>query len=172
MMKGRSELQLTYYFPVLANTHSDEALLEMIMDGRAKPFPQELSRVMDSLYWWGNNPRVDQDWYDLVLARMGLLLEGRRAGMDKRDLIRGLISMKVQEKILDLFEDTVAGDLVFADWVDWFNGTFQHEVFQGRFNFRDIAIASFDYVNNSTAELEYAMNEMEYRMRPEQVNSD
>jgi hypothetical protein len=43
MTKGHGTAGVTEYFPVLANSYPNGVLLEMVISGRAKPFPPEMS---------------------------------------------------------------------------------------------------------------------------------
>jgi hypothetical protein len=52
MLRGQELTQVggwTEYFPVMANSLPNGVLLELISSGKAKPFPPELSKVMDSI---------------------------------------------------------------------------------------------------------------------------
>jgi hypothetical protein len=52
---------------------------------------------------------------------------------------------------------TVAYDLVWTDWIAWFNGTYRIADFDGKFSFKAIAKSSFEYVKGSIKEMSDSM---------------
>jgi hypothetical protein len=69
MLKGEGT-DTTEYFPaVLANSLPNAVLLELLSSGKAKPFPPELSEVMDSMYWWGKSKNYE--WYEEAIFYIG-----------------------------------------------------------------------------------------------------
>ena len=141
------------YFPVLANSFSNGVLLEMLRNGDARPLPLELSQVIDGLHWWGTG--LDHHWRDLVVMRVVQFANGHV--WDKREMVRIMINMRVQDIIDEVLEDSVAADLVFVDWIQWFNGTYKKEDFDGAYSFKDIAKSCFKYVEESVADMHNGM---------------
>jgi hypothetical protein len=95
MLKGDT-MGSTEYFPVLANSMSNEMLSELLLTERAKPFPPELSGIMDSMHWWGRNK--SNEWYDSVIAMLEEALDND-IEEDRKVLVRALISVQVKAEI-------------------------------------------------------------------------
>ena len=72
-------------------------------------------------------------------------------------MVMYLINIKVHDKIEEWFGDSMAFDLVYVEWIEWFNGTFKKEWFDGEFIFRDIAQSSFDYVEGTCEDMNNSM---------------
>jgi hypothetical protein len=149
LLTGRSEFGFTEYFPVLANCFSNGVLLEMIRTGVAKPLPLSLSEIMDGIFTWGN---INQHWSHLMVNRLASELEGGPE-KDKRGMVLSLINIRVYDMIEECFGETMAFDLVYVDWIQWFNGTYKKEFFDGKYCFRAIAQSSFEYVEGTIAEM-------------------
>jgi hypothetical protein len=144
----------TEYFPVLANSLSNIALLELISSGKAKPFPPELSEIMDSMYWWGKTKNYE--WYDDTIFYMGE--ECLELEYDRKELVRSLISFQVKVEIHEHFGvNSMAAELLWLDWISWFNATYQ----MAPKSFIGMARYSFEYVKWSitqvTMEIEPAL---------------
>jgi hypothetical protein len=170
MLKGQSPIGLTYYFPVFANSHPTEVLLEMISSGQAKPFPLELSLVMDNMYWWGKSQ--SHQWYDQVVDSMGELLDCNDEAVDHREVVRYLISLEVKAKILEHFDWTSAAfEVTFDQWWTNFNCVYspQHfDVTEPRNSFRQMAESSFEYLESLIEEVK---DDIDFMQAPDRVNS-
>jgi hypothetical protein len=144
MPKGRSAVTgLTEYFPTLANSYSNGVLLEMIRNGEAKPLPLELSQIMDSMRWWGR--RTSFEWHGHVVYVLSQALDNGLGGHNTRDFVRKLISLHISEMIQVWFDvHSLAYNLVFMEWINWFNNTYSIGSLDGQFCFRWVAIKSFD----------------------------
>ena len=59
--------------------------------------------------------------------------------------------------IEEYFGDSMAFDLVFVDWIQWFNATDKKEDFDGHYCFKEMAKASFKYVEDTLVALNDAM---------------
>ena len=150
MLKGQSPLGLTYYFPVFANTHPDAELLEMIATGEAKPFPPQLSHVMDNMFWWGKTHSYE--WYEEVVDSMGELLDNNSEDeeVDQREVVRHLIGFAVKSKILEHFDMmSAAFEVTFDQSHTNFNLVYPKQLFDAggpRTAFRQMAESSFEYL--------------------------
>jgi hypothetical protein len=149
ILTGRGDIGFREYFPVLSNSFSNGVLLAMIRSGEAVPLPLALSQVMDGIYNWGN---VDRHWTHLIVNRLVLLANGGPEE-DKRELVKHMINLRVHEIIQDSFGDTLFFDLIYVDWIQWFNITYSKEHFDGIFCFRTIAESSFDYIEGTIADM-------------------
>jgi hypothetical protein len=89
MTKGYGTTGVTEYFPVLANTYPNVLLLDMIISGRAKPFPPEISQMMDHMYWWGRHK--DLEWYDEAVELMAVALD-KGEEIERSELVSILIA--------------------------------------------------------------------------------
>jgi hypothetical protein len=148
MLRGRSPIGLTYYFPVFANSIPNRQLLEMISTGDAKPFPPQLSHVMDNMFWWGKTR--SHHWYEQVIDSMGFLLENHNGNIEvqQREVVRYLIAFEVKAMILEHFNMmTAAYEVTFDQWFVNFNEAYKKGDFDGnKYTFRQMAEYSFDYV--------------------------
>jgi hypothetical protein len=107
------------YFPVLANSLPNAVLLELISSERGVPLPPELSEIMDMMYWWGKKMSVQ--WYDDVVYMLGMALDND-IEEDRKVVVRAMISLQVKAEIHVYFAvDSVATELLWIDWVFWFN---------------------------------------------------
>jgi hypothetical protein len=131
------------YFPVLSNSYSNRVLLEMISSGVAKPFPPELTKIMDSMYWWGRMKNVQ--WYDEVIAMLEDALDND-SEYERKELLRALFSFQVKVEIgLHVQGDSFMADIMWIDWVLWFNLTYEDEMKHKSFHV--LALRCFDYVH-------------------------
>jgi hypothetical protein len=162
MLTGRDMFH--EHFPVLANSMPNTALLMMIRSGHAKPLPLEYSQVIDGVINWGDD--INHQWRRWVVERLAEWIEGP-AWKYNRDMVRSLISMRVQKMIEDIFGDSMTGDMLFVDWINWFDTTYNIEHFDGEFAFKDVATSSFDHVNGSIVAMNNSMN----RVHADRVNS-
>ena len=78
--------------------------------------------------------------------------------------IPGINPPKIESKFGCCVRHTLIYDIVYADWVQWFDGTYKRTDFHWHYSFRAIAHSSFQYVQESIA----AMNNSIYA---EGVNS-
>jgi hypothetical protein len=123
MTKGYSVAGVTEYFPVLANSHSNAVLLEMIQNGEAKPLPPELSEIMDQMHWWGVHRSLH--WYDEVVVMLDEAVDGE-VEMEHRELVSVLVAPLVLEEIHFHFAvDSVAEHLLILEWMKWFRRTYK-----------------------------------------------
>jgi hypothetical protein len=150
MLKGTSQLGLVYYFPVMANSIPNKELLELISTEHAKPFPPELSHVMDNMYWWGHSH--SHLWYEQVVDGMGVLLDNNdhhEIDEQQREIVRNFISYRVKQMILEHLDFmSVPFAVAFDQWSYNFNCTYRKGDFAvgGRYTFREMAEYSFEYV--------------------------
>ena len=122
MTKGYDTPGVTEYFPVLANSLSNGVLLEMIISGRAKPFPPELSQVMDQMHWWGLHHSLA--WYEEVVVTLDQALNEEE--IDRREHVSVLISPLVLEEIHVHYDvDSVAEHLLVLEWMKWYKRTYK-----------------------------------------------
>jgi hypothetical protein len=143
--------QFYEHFPVLANSFSNGVLLQMlIQNGEAKPLPLCLSQVMDGLLMWGHG---EYEWRRNVSSR--LAFEGQ--GRNNREVVLSIIDMRVHKMVEEYFGNTAAYDLVWIDWIAWFNGTYKIAYFDGKFCFKAVAKSSFEYVQGSIDEMNDSM---------------
>jgi hypothetical protein len=147
MVKGQL-LGLDDYFPIPANSLSNGVLLQMISSGSGKPFPPELTEIMDSMYWWGKS--ISYEWYQECIEVLGEALWSDED--DQQVLVRTLISIEVRALIATYFHpDSMSNQLLWSSWLVWFNTTYliAPKSFHGMANY------SFEYVNWSIAQLNY-----------------
>jgi hypothetical protein len=64
-----------------------------------------------------------------------------------------LINLRVEAMIGEYFGSTTLFDLVFMNWIYWFNGTYKKKDCDGMYSFKAIAQSSFEYVQGSINEL-------------------
>jgi hypothetical protein len=163
MLRGQQQTQVgdwTEYFPVMANSVPNGVLLELISSGKAKPFPPDLSRVMDNMYWWGK--WRNHEWYEEVIVMLAEALD-TDTEHDRKELFRAMISGQVKVEIHEYFGvNSMAAELLWLDWISWFNRTYRF----GPKSFRGMAMYSIDYVKWSIAQVNY------HAHAPVQVNSD
>jgi hypothetical protein len=140
MLKGQSPIGLTYYFPVFANSHRNEVLLGMIATGQAKPFPPELSHVMDNMFWWGKSH--SHQWYEQVIDSIGEILENNdkhEEDEQQREIVRYLISLQVKSMIQESFDllSVPLFAVVMDQWLHNFNCTYKKDdvAVGGRYTF-------------------------------------
>ena len=130
MVRGRSVFHEN--FAVLANCFSNEVLLEMIRTKQAMPLPPlGLSQVMDGMLYWRN---IDYDWHQFVVDRVFQFVHAG-AEQETMDVVRILINMRIQVMIEEYFGHTLIYDIVYADWVQWFDGTYKRTDFHGHYSF-------------------------------------
>jgi hypothetical protein len=142
MVKGKSSAGLQVYFPNLANSYSNPVLLHMIHSGEAKPLPLELSQIMDGMWWWGASS--SHHWYEQVVTVVSQALDNG-LGLNKKDFVRHCLSFHIFEMIQASYhEDSIAFDLVFIEWIHWFNNNYKVQDFDNDFCFRLVAITSFN----------------------------
>jgi hypothetical protein len=135
------------YFPVLANSLPNELLLELIMSGKAKPFPPGLSTIMDAMYLWGKlkNP----EWYE---SAMFILDEALDNEARRKEIVRALISEEIRVEIHGYFGvNSLIAELLWLDWISWFNATYKY----GPQSFRGMAMYCFDYIHWRISEVQY-----------------
>jgi hypothetical protein len=150
MTKGHGNTGVTEYFPVLANTYPNILLLDMIMSGRAKPFPKELSQVMDHMHWWGKKQSLE--WYESVVVLMDDALN-RNGEIERKELVSILISPMVLEKINVYFaSDSIAEHLLMLEWMKWFTMTYKKG---DNTPFRTIAEKSISTIHWAIAQVNY-----------------
>jgi hypothetical protein len=168
MLKGTSHLGLVYYFPVMANSIRNVELLVLISSEHAKPFPPELSHVMDNMYWWGHSR--SHLWFEQVIDAMGVLLDNvnnNEFDEQQREIVREFIAYEVKQIILGHFDlMSVPFDIVFDQWWYHFNCAYRKGDFVvgGRYTFRQIAESSFEYVEWLIGEVEADVEDEEERL--------
>jgi hypothetical protein len=144
MVKGEHN-GLEEYFPVLANSLPNGVLLDLISSDNGKPFPPELSDIMDSMYWWGKTKNYE--WYEDCIEVLGESLWS-----NQKELVRTLISIEVRAVIYGYFAvDSIVADLLWFNWLSWFNATYQI----APKSFHGMAKYSFEYINWSIAQVNY-----------------
>lgn len=123
MMKGHVT-GVTEYFPLLANSFSNGVLLEMIITGRAKPFPPELSEIMDHMHWWGKNH--DLEWYNQVVEMMDETLN-KEEEVERSELVSIFVSPLVLKEIHanHFAVDSVMEHLLVIEWMKWYMRTYK-----------------------------------------------
>jgi hypothetical protein len=147
MLQGRLDRGSEEYFPVLANSLPNGVLMELLLSERGVPLPPELSDIMDSMYWWGKHKNVE--WYDEVIYLLGLALDND-VEEDRKELVRAMISVQVRAEIHGYFAvNSVAAELLWINWVFWFNATYQ----MAPKSFHGLALYSFEYVNWSIVQV-------------------
>jgi hypothetical protein len=140
MTKGHDNV--TEYFPVLANSFSHQVLLEMITTGMAKPFPPELSEIMDHMHWWGKHKSID--WFDSVVQLSDAVLN-KEEDIRRSELVRVMIIPQVLAEIRAHFSfDSVAEHLLLLEWTKFFDITYNNNM-----SFRTIASLSIESVQYS-----------------------
>lgn len=138
----------TEYFPVLANTLPNGLLLELIMTGKAKPFPPGLSKIMDNMYWWGKGK--NHEWYEAAIVMLDEALDNE---IDRKELVRALISEEIRVEIHAYFGvNSIVAELLWLDWISWFNSTYK----DGPKSFHGMALYCFDYIHWSIAQVNSA----------------
>jgi hypothetical protein len=148
MVKGL-HLDIEEYFPVPANSLPNGLLLALISSGSGKPFPPELSDIMDDLYSWAMGK--DIEWYRDCIDVLGDALFIDRE-QDKKSLMRTLIKMQVRAIIFQYFHGTqMAAALLHLNWLAWFDATYHI----APKSFHELAKYSFEYVNWSIAQVNY-----------------
>jgi hypothetical protein len=148
MVKGQ-HMDLDDYFPVPANSLPNGVLLALISSGNCKPFPPELSDIMDSLYWWGKT--INYEWYEECIEVLGDAL-WRDREEDKKEIVRSLISIQVRVFIFEYFHgSSMAAELLRFNWFLWFNETYKI----APKSFHGMATYSFEYVKWSIAQVNY-----------------
>jgi hypothetical protein len=121
--------------------------MELLLSERGVPLPPELSDIMDSMYWWGKHKNVE--WYDEVIYLLGLALDND-VEEDRKELVRAMISVQVRAEIHGYFAvNSVAAELLWINWVFWFNATYQ----MAPKSFHGLALYSFEYVNWSIVQV-------------------
>jgi hypothetical protein len=150
----------------------------MISSGDAKPFPPELSHVMDNMYWWGK--MHSNQWYEQVVDCMGVLLDNdtnEEVDEQQSKVVRYLIAFQVKTMIHEPFDiPSVPFTVAFDQWWHKFNCTYKKKDFQvgGSYTFREMAESSFEYVGWLHNEVEAdvkAEEDMIVNVTPETVNS-
>jgi hypothetical protein len=155
MQKGHSNLGFTYYFPTMANSLPVSLLQAISIDG-VKPLPPDFSSVMDDMFWWGKSKSFQ--WYKQVVDMIGLCLYDR-GEVGIRNVVRELIGLQVKAILLQYFDfDSLAFDLLFDMYWDWFFFTYSEQYFHNHYSFRGIAEASFDYIEACIAQVNYHVN--------------
>jgi hypothetical protein len=147
MLKG-VHMDLDEYFPVLANCLPNAVLLDLLMSGRGKPFPPDLSNIMDDMCCWGKYRSIE--WYSDCVDFLGhALWEGKE---DYKHTVRYLVSMEVRAILFKYFNSTgMTSHLLYSNWLLWFNETYNTapKLFHKRAKY------SFEYVNWSIAQVNY-----------------
>jgi hypothetical protein len=147
MVRGQ-HIGLEEYFPVPANSLPNGVLLELISGGHGKPFPPELSDIMDCMYWWGKTKNYE--WYEDCIDVMGQALWTNED--DQKELVRAMISIEIRAVIYKYFDaGSFAGELLWLNWISWFNATYEI----GPKSFHGMAKYSFEYVNWTIAQVNY-----------------
>jgi hypothetical protein len=145
MFKGEDK-GMTEYFPVLANSFSTGALLELISSGKAKPFPPELCGIMDSMYWWGKTK--NHEWYEEAMFYIGE--ECLHIECERKEMMRSLISFQVKVEIHEYFGvNSIVAELLWLNWISWFNATYKI----APQSFHGMARYSFEYVQWSIGQV-------------------
>jgi hypothetical protein len=159
MAKGNA-LGIEEFFPVLANSFPNSVLLELISSGALKPFPPELSAIMDTMHWWGR--QHSNEWYEGAICILHESLESP-VEEDKMELVRALLSIQVRIDIHSYFAvDSMQADLLWIDWIRWFNANYRNGP---KKSFHKLSVYNFDYVK-------WAMAQVTVRAPvPERVNS-
>jgi hypothetical protein len=149
MLQGQGNRGIIEFFPVLANSVPNGQLLELLSTETAKPLPPELSDIMDIMHWWGKNKNID--WYEVVTFMIAEALD-MDEDYDRKELFRAFISVQVRHEIHEYFAiDSIAADLLWTNWLSWFNATYQI----APQSFRGMALYSFDYVKWAIAQVNY-----------------
>jgi hypothetical protein len=150
MLKGQDRGS-TERFPVLANSlPSNGVLLELLLSEEAMPFPPELSDIMDSMYWWGRTK--NNEWYEAVVYMVEEALDND-VEEDRKELVRALISFQVKAEIYAyVANDSIAAELLWIDWVFWFNCTYKDAT---KSSFRAMSLDCFEYVHWAIAQVNY-----------------
>jgi hypothetical protein len=156
MVTGHGITGVTEYFPVLANSFPNRVLLEMIISGRAKPFPPELSQMMDHMFWWGK--KEDLEWYEMVVEMMDDALDTEEE-IERSKLVSILIEPKVIREIHahGIAVDSVTEHLLLLDWYTWYVRTYEKEKCVHS-PFRSIAVNSIHYIKWAIAQFNYHAN--------------
>jgi hypothetical protein len=150
MVRGQLHIGLEQYFPVPANSLPNGVLLELISSGNGKPFPPELCDIMDSMYWWGKTKSYE--WYEDSIDVLGEALWTDVEG-DQKELVRAMISIEIRAVIYKYFDvGSFIGELLWFNWIRWFNATYSI----APKSFHGMAKYSFEYVNWSIAQVNYA----------------
>jgi hypothetical protein len=148
MLRGEDRGSMEFV-PILANSFPNGVLLDLLLSERAKPFPPELSGIMDSMYWWGRTQSIQ--WYDDVVYMLEDALDND-VEEDRKELVRAMISVQVRAEIHVYFAmESVAADLVWIDWVYWFNRTYT----KGPKSFHAMCLYCIEYVHWSIAQVNY-----------------
>jgi hypothetical protein len=158
MLTGRSNVtHLPHLFLVLANSHPNEVLLEMISSGRAKPLPPALSKIMDGMYWWGK--AKNYAWYEHVVDNLGVVLDANDdKEPDIQEIVRFLISYQVKALLVEHFDrNSLTFHLLFTHWSKWFCRTYKKGDFNGNmtYSFSGMSIHSFKHVESTIAQVFY-----------------
>jgi hypothetical protein len=159
MLQGHSNATgLVQYFPTLANSFSHGVLLDMIGSGEAKPMPLALGCIMDGMHRWGIEK--DIQWYHHVVF---ILSRSMDLGVEHitRDFVRNLLSLRIT-KLIEPFYDlfTLGFDMLYNEWIDWFNGNYKIDDFANGTSFCFWWVAT-----NSFNEMELILKEVIYGIR-------
>jgi hypothetical protein len=137
------------FFPVLANSIPNGLLLELLSNEVALPLTPELSKIMDTMYWWGRNR--DIYWFEAVVTMLADAVDADEE-YDRKELFRAFISVQVRAEIHKYFPiDSVVAELLWLNWISWFNATYQ----MAPQSFGAMSMYSFDYVSWTIAQVNY-----------------
>jgi hypothetical protein len=107
---------------------------------------------MDSMHWWGRNK--SNQWFEDVIYILEQALDNN-IKEDRKELVRAMILVQVRAEIHVYFAiDSVAAELLWIDWVVWFNGTYK----DGPKSFHAMSLYRFEYVRWRIAQVNYHAN--------------
>ena len=136
-----------------ADSFDGPILEEMIMKGRWKPLPPDMTSVMDFMF--GNNGAIRKrlpQWYNAVLATLYAMLEGPEP-CGRKEIFTECIYYLVEELISKRYNlySSSEGEMLMDAWLGYFNHWYDHD---NSISFLASSLTSEEFVEDCIEDLD------------------